>query len=175
MLQPLHWRCIKCAIHHEQDVREEQHPYIYMWREQAIIVIAVCDFYCCLLPQCETLHTCHSGFSIATLAYVESDRSMWFLLLLAATVWNFARLPLGLSDHNNMLPNVWKAGKMYCKWQVYLGMLIKFNCLMPVLATFIASNILPIKWNFYQNNGSSKPRLVAVVCILKCFGNDLVC
>ena len=28
MLQPLGWRCVECAIHHERDVREEQHPYI---------------------------------------------------------------------------------------------------------------------------------------------------
>jgi len=27
-LQPLNWRCIKCAIHHEWDVREEQHTNI---------------------------------------------------------------------------------------------------------------------------------------------------
>jgi len=26
-------------------------------------VIAACDIYCCLLPQCEALHTCCSGFS----------------------------------------------------------------------------------------------------------------
>jgi len=28
LLQPLDWRCVECAIHHERDVREEQHPYI---------------------------------------------------------------------------------------------------------------------------------------------------
>ena len=28
MLQPLRWRCVECAVHHERDVREEQHPYI---------------------------------------------------------------------------------------------------------------------------------------------------
>ena len=28
LLQPLRWRCAECAIHHERDVREEQHPYI---------------------------------------------------------------------------------------------------------------------------------------------------
>jgi len=28
MLQPLGYRCVKCAIHHERDVREEQQPYI---------------------------------------------------------------------------------------------------------------------------------------------------
>jgi len=24
LLQPLRWRCVECAIHHERDVREEQ-------------------------------------------------------------------------------------------------------------------------------------------------------
>jgi len=28
VLQPLRWRCVECVIHHERDVREEQHPYI---------------------------------------------------------------------------------------------------------------------------------------------------
>jgi len=28
LLQPLHWRCVECAIHHERDVRKEQYPYI---------------------------------------------------------------------------------------------------------------------------------------------------
>jgi len=36
LLQPLLWRCVKCVIHNERDVREEQH-HTYMWREQAII------------------------------------------------------------------------------------------------------------------------------------------
>jgi len=36
LLQPLQWCCVKCVIHHERDVREEQH-HTYMWREQAII------------------------------------------------------------------------------------------------------------------------------------------
>ena len=35
LLQPLRWCCIDCVIHHERDVREEQH-HTYMWREQAI-------------------------------------------------------------------------------------------------------------------------------------------
>jgi len=36
LLQPLRWCCVECVIHHELDVREEQH-HAYMWREQAII------------------------------------------------------------------------------------------------------------------------------------------
>jgi len=35
MLQPLLWRCIECVIHHERDVREEQH-YIYVARQAMI-------------------------------------------------------------------------------------------------------------------------------------------
>ena len=34
LLQPLQWCCIDCVIHHERDVREEQH-HAYMWCEQA--------------------------------------------------------------------------------------------------------------------------------------------
>ena len=36
VLQPLRWCCVDCVIHHEWDVREEQH-HTYMWRERAII------------------------------------------------------------------------------------------------------------------------------------------
>jgi len=36
LLQPLRWCCVDCVIHHERDVREEQH-HTYMWCEQAII------------------------------------------------------------------------------------------------------------------------------------------
>ena len=47
---------------------------IYMWREQAIIrVIMACDLYCCLLPQCEALRTCLSGFPIATKWCCDQD------------------------------------------------------------------------------------------------------
>jgi len=36
VLQPLRWCCVDGFIHHEREVREEQH-HTYMWREQAII------------------------------------------------------------------------------------------------------------------------------------------
>ena len=36
LLQPLRWCCVDCVIHHEREVREEQH-HTYMWRKQAII------------------------------------------------------------------------------------------------------------------------------------------
>jgi len=92
LLQPLRWCWVKCVIYHERDVREEQY-HTYMWREQAIKewswrgssadinvwkierndqrtrrVIMACELYCCLLPQCEALRPCHSGFPIATVS-----------------------------------------------------------------------------------------------------------
>ena len=36
LFQPFQLFCVDCAIHHERDVREEQH-HTYMWREQSII------------------------------------------------------------------------------------------------------------------------------------------
>ena len=66
LLQPLCWCCIKCAIHHERDVSEEQHP--YMARTSNNRVIVAHDVYCCLLPQCEALRTCCSGLLITTAA-----------------------------------------------------------------------------------------------------------
>ena len=42
---------------------------IYAWCKQAIIrEIATHALYCCLLPWCEALRTCRSGFPIATLS-----------------------------------------------------------------------------------------------------------
>jgi len=36
-------------------------------------VIMAYDLYCCLLPQCEALHTCHSGFPITTKWCCDQD------------------------------------------------------------------------------------------------------
>jgi len=62
LLQPLRWRCVECLIHHKRDVREEQ-QYIYVARTSNNRVIAARELYCCLLPHCEALRTCRSGFS----------------------------------------------------------------------------------------------------------------
>ena len=43
-------------------------PYVYVARTSNNRVIMACELYCCLLPQCEALRTCRSGFPIATLA-----------------------------------------------------------------------------------------------------------
>ena len=65
VLQPLRWRCVDCVIHHERDVREEQ-KYICVARTSNNGVISSGNLYCCLLPWCEALRTCRSGFPIAT-------------------------------------------------------------------------------------------------------------
>ena len=65
LLQPLRWRCVDCAIYHERDVRGQKH-YIYVARTNNNRVISSGDLYCCLVPQCEALRTCRSGFPIAT-------------------------------------------------------------------------------------------------------------
>jgi len=44
-----------------------------------------CDLYCCCLPQCEALHTCHSGFLIATPALGQA----WFALLWSTPLQQF--------------------------------------------------------------------------------------
>jgi len=48
LLQPLRWRCVNCAIHHERDVL-------------------------LLLLRCEALRTCRSGFPIATKWCCDQD------------------------------------------------------------------------------------------------------
>jgi len=60
LLQPLRWCCVDCVIHHERDVREEQ-KYMYVVQTSNNRVISSVDLYCCLLPWCEALRTCHSG------------------------------------------------------------------------------------------------------------------
>jgi len=65
LLQPLRWCCVECVIHNERNVGEEQHP-LYVARTSNNWVISSSELYCCLLPQCEALRTCRSGFSIAT-------------------------------------------------------------------------------------------------------------
>ena len=68
LLQPLLWRCAEGVVHHEQNVRVEQRR-VYVARTSNNRVIEACELYCCLLPQCEALRTCRSGFTIATMAY----------------------------------------------------------------------------------------------------------
>ena len=41
VLQPVRWRCVKCVIHHERDVHEEQ-QYLYVARTSNNGVIVAC-------------------------------------------------------------------------------------------------------------------------------------
>ena len=86
VLQPLRWRCVECVIHHERDVHEKQ-QYIYLARTSNNRVIMTCELYWCLLPQCEALRTCRSGFShrnsrIIFFVSGFSLRTCWCLLLI---------------------------------------------------------------------------------------------
>jgi len=44
----------------------KNNTHIYVSRTSNNRVIAACELYCCLLPQCKALCTCHLGFPIAT-------------------------------------------------------------------------------------------------------------
>jgi len=66
LLQPLGWCYAGCAVNHERNVCEEQDR-IYVVRTSNNRVIMSDELYCCLLPQCEALCTCRSGFPIATI------------------------------------------------------------------------------------------------------------
>ena len=78
----LHWLCDSpwtgCAW--------KTTPYIHVARTSINRVIVACELYCCLLPQCETLRICRSGFPIATpppemsgLPYFALQVESWFL------------------------------------------------------------------------------------------------
>jgi len=45
----------------------KNNTHIYVARISNNRVISSDDLYCCLLPQCEALRTCHSGFAITTI------------------------------------------------------------------------------------------------------------
>jgi len=38
-------------------------------------VIMACELYCCLLPQCEALRICRSGFPIATVGLTDLGKT----------------------------------------------------------------------------------------------------
>ena len=72
LLQPLRWCSVDFVIHHERDVCEEQ-KYICVVRTSNNRVISSGDLYCCLLPRCEALRICRSGFPIATKWCCDQD------------------------------------------------------------------------------------------------------
>ena len=81
LLQPLRWCCVDCVIRHERDVREEQ-KYMYVARTSNNRMISSGDLCCCLLPRCEALRTCRSGFLIATKCTTSVTLAMSIVLRL---------------------------------------------------------------------------------------------
>jgi len=59
-------------------------PYIYVARTRNNRVIMACELYCCLLPQCEALRICRSGFPIATHVSMKPQR-----VIFAARGWEY--------------------------------------------------------------------------------------
>ena len=68
LLQPLRWCCIDCVIHHEQRMCVKNNTIMYVERASNRKRDCKHDLYCCLLPRCEALCICRSGFPIATLS-----------------------------------------------------------------------------------------------------------
>ena len=58
----------------------KNNTHIYVARTSNNRVISSGDLYCCLLPQCEALRTCHSGFLIAkaTINMFQADVDKWW-------------------------------------------------------------------------------------------------
>ena len=82
LLQPLRWCCVDCVIDLERDVREEQHHTYMLARTSNNRVIMACELYCCLLPHCEALRICRSGFPIATVSTIK--RNFWLAKFLTS-------------------------------------------------------------------------------------------
>jgi len=62
---------------------------IYVARTSNNRVISSGDLYCCLLPQCEALRTCHSSFLIAT-------QEKYFLVFRLANTWKWPEMNMNL-------------------------------------------------------------------------------
>ena len=63
---------------------------IYVARTSNNTVISSGDFYCCLLPQCEALRTCRSGFPTATttpIVETTMERNLKPLRCAISTCW----------------------------------------------------------------------------------------
>ena len=88
LLQPLQWCCVDCVIHHERDVREEQH-HAYMWGEQAIIEWS---WHVNSIVAC-----CHS---VKLCAYAARNfQSQQYLCLFLILVWIGCRLSCAVEVH----------------------------------------------------------------------------
>jgi len=73
----------------------KNNTHIYVARTSNNRVIMACDLYCCLLPMCEALLNCRSGFPIATTSQVGATylkmygavlRNQWYLQWLSSSI-----------------------------------------------------------------------------------------
>ena len=93
MLQPLQWRCVKCAIHQERDAREEKHHiYVARTNNNRVAPIEWDSRWVASYIACES----GEQSMLRVNGDDESDLVGWSLLLLAATVRSFSHMPLGL-------------------------------------------------------------------------------
>jgi len=72
LLRPPRWRCVKCVIHHEWDVREEHH--IYVARTSNNTVIMARDLYCACCHSAKLCANAARAFPIATVRTEGSNR-----------------------------------------------------------------------------------------------------
>jgi len=118
VLQPLRCCCVDCVIHHERDVREEQ-KYMYVAWTSNNRVIPMEWFW-----WVTSNNACEPGEHLIVLANGDDENDLvgWSLLLLAATVWSFAHMPLGISDRNTSIEVrcVWKdRSAVLCHPQIF--------------------------------------------------------
>ena len=77
---------------------------IYVARTSNNRVISSGDLYCCLLPRCEALRTCRSGFPIATLRavvrYCKDSRNALVASLIDLSASEQPQVPLSLEDRH---------------------------------------------------------------------------
>jgi len=147
-LQPLCWHWAECAVHHERNVREEQH-HIYAARTSNTRAISSGEHYCYLLPQCKALRTCRSSFLIATILLQNKrlkslSEKTGFCIVLLKNLWTTVR------QHFN---KIWSKSYVFqnkativCQWakgapqQAVWGIFLRV-CLRPR-----NSNIHPCLW-----------------------------
>ena len=85
LLQPLRWCCVDCVIHHERDVREEQH-HTYTSREQAIIEWSRWS-YLCEWPLIMLVNLVNSWWCLLTITTSVREERLWHGSSADINVW----------------------------------------------------------------------------------------
>ena len=83
LLQPLSWHCAECTVHHQWNVRcAKNNTHIYVVQISNNRMIAVDELCCCLLPQCEALHTCRSAQAFRSQHHHQYTWKPFFMTIL---------------------------------------------------------------------------------------------